>query len=160
MKTWVPKKGEIEHRWYVVDASGQTLGRLATDIARVLRGKHKPTYTPNQDLGDFVVVVNASKIAVTGTKLTDKKYYQHSGYPGGLRTTTLQQMLERHPERVIEKAVRGMLPHTKLGEQMFKKLKVYPGPEHPHRAQQPVDLGAAFGGGQPTGARYHSGSEG
>src|SRR5579875_322448 len=116
MKTYVPKKGEIERQWYVVDATGQTLGRLASDIARVLRGKHKPIFTPNADVGDHVIVINASKVAFTGKKLTDKIYYRHSGYPGGLRKITLGQMLEKHPERVLEKAVRGMLPRTKLGE--------------------------------------------
>lgn len=154
MKTYVPKGGEIQRQWYVVDADGQTLGRLATDIARVLRGKHKPVYTPNSDTGDFVVVVNAGKIRVSGKKLTDKKYYRHSGYPGGLRELTLAQMLQRHPERAIALAVKGMLPRNSLGAHMFGKLKVYATPEHPHQAQQPRDLGEAFPGGQPTGASY------
>ncbi|HEX6508688.1 MAG TPA: 50S ribosomal protein L13, partial [Chloroflexota bacterium] len=118
-----------------------------------LRGKHKPTYTPNDDVGDFVVVVNAAKVAVTGKKLTDKTYYRHSGYPGGLREISLEQMIERHPERVLEKAVRGMLPHNRLGEDMYRKLKVYAGADHPHSAQRPVSLGRAFGQGA-TGARY------
>src|SRR5947208_3105978 len=116
MKTYVPKQGEVQAQWYLVDATGQTLGRLASDIARVLRGKHKPTYTPNDDVGDFVVVVNASKIRVSGKKMTDKTYYRHSGYPGGLREFSLEDLLSSHPERVLEKAVRGMLPHNKLGE--------------------------------------------
>ena len=115
MKTYVPKQGDIVRQWYVVDATGQTLGRLASDIARVLRGKHKPMYTPNADVGDFVIVVNAEKIATTGTKLTDKIYYRHSGYPGGLTKMSLEDMLERHPDRVITEAVRGMLPHNSLG---------------------------------------------
>ncbi len=159
MKTYVPKKGEVEQSWYVVDATGQNLGRLASDIARVLRGKHKPTYTPNYDVGDFVVVVNASKVAFTGKKLTDKTYYRHSGYPGGLREFSLEKMLEQHPERVLEKAVRGMLPHNRLGEDMYRKLKVYSGADHPHEAQRPRDLGHAFRG-QVTGARYSTEDEG
>jgi large subunit ribosomal protein L13 len=159
MKTYVPRKGEVERLWYLVDATDQNLGRLASDIARVLRGKHKPTYTPNDDVGDFVVVINASKIAFTGKKATDKSYYRHSGYPGGLSELSLGQMLERHPERVLEKAVRGMLPHNRLGEDMYRKLKVYAGSTHPHAAQQPLDLGDAFPGGQPTGARYSARNE-
>lgn len=155
MKTYVPKRGEVERQWYVVDAAGKNLGRLASDIARVLRGKHKPTFTPNDDVGDFVVVVNAERIAFTGNKLTDKKYYRHSGYPGGLREMTLGQMLERHPDRVLLEAVRGMLPHNTLGANMFGKLKVYAGPDHPHSAQQPHDLGEVFRG-QPSGARYQT----
>lgn len=159
MKTYVPKQGEVEQAWYVVDATDQTLGRLASDIARVLRGKHKPTFTPNDDVGDFVVVVNASKVTFTGKKLTDKTYYRHSGYPGGLREFSLEKMLEKNPERVLEKAVRGMLPHNRLGEDMYRKLKVYPGGDHPHAAQRPLDLGQAFRG-QATGARYSNGNEG
>jgi large subunit ribosomal protein L13 len=155
MKTYVPKQGEVEQRWYVVDATGQTLGRLASDIARVLRGKHKPSYTPNYDVGDFVVVINAGKLSFSGKQLSDKLYYRHSGYPGGLRKETLDQVLARHPERVLETAVRGMLPHNRLGEAMYRKLKVYAGPDHPHRAQAPVDLGKAFEG-QKTGARYNN----
>jgi large subunit ribosomal protein L13 len=153
MKTYVPKQGDIQPQWFVVDASNQRLGRLASDIARVLRGKHKPTYTPNQDVGDYVVVVNAGKIEVSGKKLTDKLYYRHSGYPGGLRTVTLEKMLHRHPARVLELAIRGMLPHNKLGETMYRKLNVYAGSTHPHEGQRPRDLGEAFIG-QPTGARY------
>ena len=137
MKTFSAKASEIDREWFVVDAEGQTLGRLATKIASVLRGKHKAIYTPGMDTGDFVIVVNADKVAVTGGKLQNKKYYRYSGYPGGLRETTLQRMLETHPERVIEHAVRGMLPKNKLGRKMIKKLKVYAGDSHPHAAQQP-----------------------
>jgi large subunit ribosomal protein L13 len=159
MKTYVPKQGDIVRQWYVVDAAGQNLGRLASDIARVLRGKHKPMYTPNADVGDFVVVINAERVATTGTKLTDKMYYRHSGYPGGLTKMSLEDMLARHPERVIEEAVRGMLPHNSLGADMLAKLKVYAGSKHPHAAQQPRALGDAFRG-QPTGARYATAHEG
>jgi large subunit ribosomal protein L13 len=155
MKTFVPREGDVSTQWYVVDATGQTLGRLASDIARVLRGKHKPIYTPNQDVGDHVIVVNAEKIRVSGNKLTNKVYHRHSGYPGGLRTTTLEKMLQRHPERVLQEAVRGMLPGTKLGAAMLGKLKVYAGPTHPHEAQRPVDLATVYQG-QPSGARYTS----
>lgn len=153
MKTYVPKRGEIQRHWYLIDATGQNLGRLASDIARVLRGKHKPTFTPNDDVGDFVIVTNAAKIAYTGKKFSDKIYYRHSGYPGGLREFTLEKMLERNPERVLEKAVRGMLPHNRLGDELILKLKVYAGPNHPHEAQQPRNLGEAFPN-QPTGAKY------
>jgi large subunit ribosomal protein L13 len=159
MKTYVPKKGDVQHHWYIVDATGQNLGRLASDIARVLRGKHKPTFTPNADVGDYVVVVNAARIDFTGGKQDKKLYYRHSGYPGGLREMTLQTMLAQHPERVLEEAVRGMLPHNRLGAEVYQKLKVYAGPEHPHAAQHPRDLGLAFGP-QPTGARYARRSEG
>jgi len=159
MKTYVPKQGDVQRHWYIVDATDKNLGRLASDIARVLLGKHKPTYTPNVDVGDFVVVVNAEKLATTGTKRTDKVYYRHSGYPGGLHQTTMETILERNPERVLQEAVRGMLPHNRLGEQVFGKLKVYAGGDHPHAAQQPRDLGEAFVGGQPTGVAY-AGSEG
>lgn len=159
MRTYVPKKGDVEAQWYIIDATGQNLGRLASDIARVLRGKHKPTYTPNTDTGDFVVVTNAGKVSVTGAKLTDKIYYRHSGYPGGLKEMNLETVLARHPERALEHAVRGMLPHNRLGEAMYRKLKVYPGAAHPHAAQQPRDLGEAFGGHR-TGATYASRDEG
>jgi large subunit ribosomal protein L13 len=137
-RTWTAKKDEVERRWYVVDAEGQTLGRLATRIADTLRGKRKPEYTPHMDTGDFVVVVNAEKIAVTGKKLDDKIYYRHSGYPGGLRQRTLGEQLARRPTEVIRKAVKGMLPKGPLGRQMIKKLRVYSGPTHPHTAQQPT----------------------
>lgn len=139
-KTYVTKKDAIQHDWYVVDAAGQNLGRLATRVAAVLRGKHKPIFTPSLDTGDFVVVINVEKITVTGTKLEDKEYYDYSGYPGGLRTTTLREQLSKHPDRVLTHAVKGMLPHNRLGRAMLKKLKVYAGPEHPHEAQQPKKL--------------------
>ena len=140
-KTYVTKAGDIEREWIVLDASGQTLGRLATRIATMLRGKHKPLYAPNLDTGDFVVVVNSGRIAVTGNRLDDKLYRRHTGYPGGLKEITLGRMLEKHPERVIWFAVKGMLPKNKLGRQMLKKLKIYAGAEHPHAAQQPRTLG-------------------
>lgn len=136
-KTYSPKASEIERRWWLVDAEGQTLGRLASVVATKLHGKDKPTFAPHMDCGDFVIVVNASRIEVTGRKLEQKQYYHHSGYPGGLRTTILAKEMEKHPDRVIEQAVRGMLPKTKLGDHMIKKLKVYAGPEHPHASQQP-----------------------
>ena len=139
-KTWTAKPGEIERRWYVVDAEGKTLGRLATQIADTLRGKRKPEFTPHCDVGDFVIVVNAERISVTGDKLHQKRYYRHSGYPGGLRSRTLEEMLERRPEEVIRKAVKGMLPRTRLGRQQLRKLKVYAGPDHPHAAQQPQPM--------------------
>ena len=137
VKTYTPKAADIHHQWWVVDAEGQTLGRLASVVAIRLRGKHKPTFAPHLDGGDFVVVVNAAKIRVTGRKLEQKMYYRHSGYPGGLRVTSLAHMLAKRPERVIEAAVRGMLPKNTLGGHMLKKLKVYAGPRHPHAAQQP-----------------------
>ena len=139
-KTWTAKPGEITRRWYVVDAEGQTLGRLATRIADTLRGKNKPEYTPHVDTGDFVVVVNAEKIHVTGSKLDQKMYHRHSGYPGGLRSRTLREQLERRPTEVIRKAVKGMLPRNKLASAQINKLKVYAGPEHPHAAQNPEPL--------------------
>lgn len=140
MKTYVTKPGSVEREWYVVDAQGQTLGRLASRIASVLRGKHKPQYSPAVDVGDHVIVVNADKIRVTGRKMEQKMYYRHSGYPGGLTEITLADQLERHPNRVIHAAVRGMLPRNRLGRSMLKKLKIYAGPEHPHEAQQPKPL--------------------
>lgn len=139
-KTYAIKAGDVEHAWHVVDAQGQTLGRLATRIASVLRGKHKPSYSPNLDNGDFIIVVNAEKITVTGNRLDDKKYYRHSGYPGGLREITLRRLLETHPERAIKHAVKGMLPKNRLGRKMIKKLKVYAGPDHLHDAQRPQTL--------------------
>lgn len=159
MKTHVPKHGEVERQWYFVDATGRNLGRLASDIARVLRGKHKPIFTPNDDVGDFVVVTNADKVVFTGKKATDKIYYSHSHYPGGLREVPLEKMLQRHPERVLEKAVRGMLPHNRLGEDMYRKLKVYAGSSHPHEAQQPRSLESAFSG-QSTGLSRTAVNEG
>jgi len=140
MKTYNAKPGEITRDWYVVDAQGKTLGRLATEIADTLRGKNKPQYTPHVDTGDFVVVVNAEKVAVTGKKLDDKVYYRHSGYPGGIRGRTLREELERRPTEVIRKAVKGMLPRNRLGRAQLTKLKVYAGPEHPHDAQAPTPL--------------------
>lgn len=137
MKTYAVKASEIERHWWVVDAADQTLGRLATRIATLLEGKHKPTYTPHLDTGDHVVVINAAKIRVTGNKLVQKKYYRHSGYPGGLKEESLQALLARKPELVIERAVKGMLPQNRLGRAMIKKLKVYGGAEHPHEAQRP-----------------------
>jgi large subunit ribosomal protein L13 len=140
MKTWNAKPGEIERQWQLVDAEGQTLGRLATRIADTLRGKDKPQYTPHVDTGDFVVVVNAEKVAVTGNKLDAKMYHRHSGYPGGLRSRTLREQLDRRPEEVIRKAVKGMLPRNRLGRAQLRKLKIYAGPEHPHTAQAPKEL--------------------
>ena len=139
-KTFVAKPADIEREWYVVDATDLTLGRLATQIASVLRGKHKPEYTPYEDVGDFVVVVNAEKVQVTGRKLDQKMYYHHTGYPGGIKSITLRKQLQKHPERVIEHAVKGMLPRGPLGRRQFKKLKVYAGSEHPHQAQLPKPL--------------------
>jgi large subunit ribosomal protein L13 len=140
VKTFSAKPQEIVREWLVVDAQNQTLGRLATRIATVLRGKHKPIFTPHVDCGDFVIVVNADKIQVTGKKMDQKIYYRHSQWPGGLREVVLRRQLQTHPERVIEAAVRGMLPHNRLGHKMFKKLKVYAGPTHPHQAQQPKPM--------------------
>jgi large subunit ribosomal protein L13 len=140
VKTYVSTATDRERNWLLVDASGQTLGRLATQIANALRGKRKPTYTPHVDTGDFVIVINAEKIAVTGNKLAAKRYYRHSGYPGGLRSRTLNEMLERRPEEVIRLAVRGMLPRNRLARKQLTKLKVYAGPEHPHVAQQPQPM--------------------
>lgn len=140
MKTFSAKADNVQQDWYVVDAEGQTLGRLSVELAHRLRGKHKPTYTPHMDTGDYLVVINAEKIVVTGNKLLDKKYHRFTGYIGNLKTETLGQALERHPERVIEIAVKGMLPKNPLGRAMYRKLKVYAGPEHPHAAQQPKPL--------------------
>lgn len=139
-KTYMPSASSISRQWYVIDAAGKNLGRLASDIAYVLRGKHRPAYTPTLDMGDYVIVVNAEKIAVTGSKLEDKMYYRHSGYPGGFRALSMAHMLRTHPERVIEHAVRGMLPRTKLGDDMYRKMRVYAGPAHPHQGQLPQDL--------------------
>ena len=142
MKTYVTKPAEVERAWFVVDAEGQTLGRLASHVATVLRGKHKPIYSPSVDCGDYVIVLNADKVAVTGKRLEQKRYYRHSLYIGGLKEISLRDQLQQHPERVIESAVRGMLPKNALGRKMFKKLKVYAGGEHPHAAQlpQPYEL--------------------
>ena len=140
MKTYHAKPGEIEREWLLVDATDMTLGRLASEVAQILKGKRKPAYTPHVDTGDFVIVVNASKITVTGKKLTDKRYYRHSGHPGGLKDVTLQVQLAKRPERVIEHAVKGMLPKNTLGRAMGMKLKVYAGPEHKHQAQKPRQI--------------------
>ena len=138
MRTYTPKPGEVEQTWYVIDATDVVLGRLASHVATLLRGKHKPQFAPHVDTGDFVIVVNADKIALTGSKREQKMDYRHSGYPGGLRATSYVELLEKSPRRAVEKAVKGMLPHTTLGRQMLTKLKVYAGPHHPHQAQQPV----------------------
>lgn len=137
MKTYLATNQNTQHRWYLVDASGKVLGRLATQIAKYLRGKHKPEYTPHVDTGDYIVVINASKIKVTGKKAQDKIYYRHSGYPGGIKETSFENLQAKNPIQIIELAVKGMLPKNSLGRAMFRKLKVYSGPEHPHEAQQP-----------------------
>jgi large subunit ribosomal protein L13 len=138
--THVVKTRDIEREWFVVDAAGQTLGRLASNVATILKGKHKPTYSPHLDVGDYVIVVNADKIAVTGNKLDDKVYYRHTGYPGGIRSVSLRQQLVRHPTFAVTTAIKGMLPKNRLGRRMLGKLKVYAGPDHPHQAQQPQPL--------------------
>ena len=140
MKTISAREQDIQRDWYVIDAQGQTLGRLATQVATLLRGKHKPNYTPHVDCGDYVIIVNAEKVHVTGQKMTQKIYYRHSGYPGGLKQVTLRDQLQKFPDRVVEQAVRGMLPKNRLGRRMFKKLKVYAGSDHPHQAQQPRSI--------------------
>ena len=140
MNTFMEKKETVERKWYVIDAEGVALGRLATKVATVLKGKHKPTFTPHIDCGDYVIVVNAEKVKLTGNKLNDKMYYNHSGYTGGLRERNAKTMIENYPEEMIERAVKGMLPKGRLGRQMYTKLFVYAGPEHKHAAQQPVEL--------------------
>ena len=140
MRTYSPKHSELNHDWFIVDASGKTLGRMATEIAHRLRGKHKPEYAPHMDNGDYVVVINAEKVKVTGNKAADKIYHSHTGYPGGIKSISFEKLLEKAPERTIQSAVKGMLPKNPLGRQMFKKLKVYSGSEHPHVAQQPKIL--------------------
>jgi large subunit ribosomal protein L13 len=137
IKTYSPKASEVKHDWYVIDAKGQNLGRVASEAARLLRGKHKPTYTPHMDMGDYVIIINAAEITVTGNRLNDKVYYRHTMYPGGLRSITLRDQLAKFPERPLEAAIKGMLPHNKLGRAMYRKLKVYAGADHPHGAQQP-----------------------
>ncbi|MBI5168869.1 MAG: 50S ribosomal protein L13 [Candidatus Eisenbacteria bacterium] len=137
LKTYSARENDIQRKWLVVDAEGKTLGRLAAQVAMVLKGKHKPMYTPHMDTGDHVIVVNAAKVRLTGTKPEKKQYFHHTLYPGGATFTRLSELLEKHPERVVQKAVKGMMPKTKLGDAMLKKLKVYAGPEHPHEAQQP-----------------------
>jgi large subunit ribosomal protein L13 len=140
MSTQVAKIAEIQRGWFVVDLEGKVLGRVATEIARVLRGKHKPIYTPSVDAGDFVIVINADKVKLTGNKMADKVYHRHTGFPGGLRSITAEKLLQKRPEELIQKAVKGMLPKNKLGRQMFRKLKVYSSADHPHAAQQPRPL--------------------
>ena len=140
MKTYMQRKEDVTRNWYVVDAEGQTLGRLATKVANVLRGKHKPTYTPHIDGGDYVIVVNANKVVLTGNKLNDKMYYNHSRYTGGLRERTAKEMIEKYPVEMIERAVKGMLPKGRLGRQMYKKLFVYAAGNHPHSAQKPIEM--------------------
>jgi large subunit ribosomal protein L13 len=137
VRTYSPKQGEIERQWHIIDASDVVLGRLATQAATLLRGKHKPTFAPHVDTGDFVVIINAGKVALTGNKRQTKMAYRHSGYPGGLRAVAYEELLTKNPEKAVEKAIKGMLPHNKLARQIIKKLKVYPGAEHPHAAQQP-----------------------
>lgn len=137
--TYMAKENDVERKWLLIDAEGKRLGRLASEVASILRGKHKPTYTPHVDTGDYVIIVNAEKVELTGKKLTDKLYYRHSNYPGGLKARSAEEMLERFPERVIELAVQGMLPKNSLGRKMIKKLHVYKGPEHKHQAQQPEE---------------------
>lgn len=138
MKTFMAKPEEVERQWYVIDADGQTLGRLSSEVAAILRGKHKPTYTPHVDTGDFVIIINAEKIQLTGNKLLQKKFRHHTGFPGGLKEVDYKTLMAKRPERAIEAAVKGMLPHNRLGAAMFSKLKVYKGSEHPHQAQKPV----------------------
>jgi large subunit ribosomal protein L13 len=140
MKTYQAKKEEIDHKWYLVNAEGKVLGRLSTGLAKILKGKNKPTYTPHVDTGDFVVVVNAGKVTLTGKKLTDKIYYHHTGYPGGIKEISAEKLLAKKPTEMIRMAVRGMLPKNSLGRQMLRKLKIYAGPNHPHEAQQPIPL--------------------
>ena len=137
MRTYTAKSGDVEHQWYVIDATDQVLGRLASQVARLLRGKHKTTFTPNTDTGDFVIIINADKVALTGAKLEKKRAYRHSGYPGGLKSVNYAELLATHPERAVEKAVAGMVPKTRLGRAQMQKLKVYAGAEHPHAAQNP-----------------------
>jgi large subunit ribosomal protein L13 len=156
MKTYVATPADRERNWLVVDANGKTLGRLATQVADILRGKRKPVYTPHVDVGDFVIVVNAEKIALSGNKLQDKRAYRHSGYPGGIHSVTYSELLAKHPERAVEKAVKGMLPKNSLGRNMLRKLKVYAGPDHPHQAQQPTPFTIkqiAQQAGPPAGGR-------
>jgi large subunit ribosomal protein L13 len=138
VRTYTPKPGEIERRWHVIDASDVVLGRLASQAAQLLRGKHKPVFAPHTDTGDFVIIINAAKISLSGNKLTDKRAYRHSGYPGGIRSVAYSELMETSPRKAVEKAVKGMLPHNTLGRAQLKKLKVYAGPEHPHQAQQPT----------------------
>jgi large subunit ribosomal protein L13 len=156
VRTFSPKAGDIQRQWHLIDASDVVLGRLASQVAMLLRGKHKPIFAPHMDTGDFVVVINADKVALSGSKLQDKRAYRHSGYPGGIHSVTYAELLAKHPERVVEKAVKGMLPKNSLGRNMLRKLKVYAGPDHPHQAQQPVPFTIkqiAQQAGPPAGAR-------
>jgi len=155
-KSFTLKAADIDHRWYVVDAGGKTLGRLSSDIAHVLRGKHKPTFTPHMDNGDYVIVVNAEKIRVTGKRAEQKIYYSHSGYPGGLKARAYKDVLRTHPRRILEHSVRGMLPHNTLGAAMYRRLKVYAGPTHPHQGQAPRNLDDVF---QPATRHAVAGSQ-
>ena len=138
MRTYTPKPADVQRQWYVIDATDVVLGRLASQVASLLRGKHKPIFAPHIDTGDFVIIVNADKVALSGKKLEQKRAYRHSGYPGGLRSISYADLMRKHPERAVEKAIKGMLPKNRLGRKMFGKLKVYAGPEHPHRGQRPV----------------------
>jgi large subunit ribosomal protein L13 len=138
VRTYTPKPADVQRQWYVIDATDVVLGRLASQVAQLLRGKHKPIYAPHIDTGDFVVIVNADKVAMSGNKAERKRAYRHSGYPGGLRSVTYAELLAKHPERAVEKAIKGMLPKNSLGRKMFGKVKVYAGPDHPHQAQKPV----------------------
>jgi large subunit ribosomal protein L13 len=140
LKTITPKAKDIEQKWYIVDATGKVLGRVASEVAQILKGKHKPMYTPHLDVGDHVVIINAEKVRVTGRKLEQKKYHRHTGYPGGLKSKTLGKVVQEKPEWVLEHAIKGMLPHNRLGRKMFKKLKIYAGEQHPHDAQKPEKL--------------------
>ncbi len=140
MKTFLPKVHEIDRKWHLVDAQGKVLGRVASQVARLVRGKHKPIFTPHMDTGDFVVIINAEKVVLTGKKLRDKVYYRHSGYPGGIRATTPGRLLKQRPERVLSHAIRGMLPKTRLGDALFRKVKIYSGASHPHGAQRPQGM--------------------
>jgi large subunit ribosomal protein L13 len=140
LKTYTAKPSEIERKWFIIDATDLVLGRLSSEVAQILRGKHKPTFTPHMDTGDFVIIINAEKVRLTGNKESYKQYFRHTGYPGGTRYTSLKELRSSRPEEVITRAVRGMLPHTRLGRQLIKKLKVYSGPEHPHQAQMPQTL--------------------
>ena len=140
MSTYMANPEEIERKWYIVDASGKTLGRFASEVAQILRGKHKATFTPSVDTGDYVIVINAEEIKLTGNKWQEKEYVHHSNYPGGLKTTTYEKLKDKDPELIVKNAVRGMLPHNNLGEKIYQKLKVYSGSEHPHQAQQPEEL--------------------
>jgi large subunit ribosomal protein L13 len=151
VRTYTPKSNDIQRAWHVVDADGLVLGRLATQVASLLRGKHKPTYSPNADTGDFVIVVNAAKIRVTGSKESAKIYYHHSGYPGGMKAQSLQDLRSKFPERIVERAVKGMLPHNALGKKMYSKLRVYAGPSHPHGTNHPQPLELQYS--QPVTAR-------